>query len=70
MFLTFNCFTFFPLGFTTNPGGVEKYFFQTVVAAVKCSFHSRDTVAAGVGTISSVDVVLQTLVGAASRIVL
>ena len=70
MFLHLIVLHFLPLCVTNNPGGVEKYFFQTVVAAVKCSFHSRDTVAAGVGTISSVDVVLHTLVGAASRIVL
>ena len=56
---------FLPLCVTTNPGGVDKYFFQTVVAAAKCSFHIHNTVDAGVGMIVAVDVVLQTLVGAA-----
>ena len=55
---------------TTNPGGVETYCLQTVVAAAECSFHIRDPVAAGGGTVADIDVFLRILVDASSKIVL
>ena len=56
-----------PLFVTTIPGGGDTYWLQPVVAVAECSFHSRNTVAAGVGMVDSVGVDLQNLVGAASR---
>ena len=62
----FNCSSFSPLFVTSNPGGGDTCFLQTVVAAAECSVHRRDTDADGFGTIAAVNFSLQTLVRAAS----
>ena len=67
---TFTCSTFLPLIVTTRPGGGETDWLQNVVAVAVCSVPERDNVSAGDGMVTSVDVALKNLVGAASRITL
>ena len=59
-----------PLFVTTSPVGGETDWLQIVVVVSKCYVHGRNTVADGVGMVASDGVAFQTLVGAASRIVL
>ena len=68
LFLHFIVLHFLPLFVTTSSGGVETYCLQIVVANAGCSLHCRNTVAAGVGLVTDVGVILQTLVGSASLI--